>query len=141
MKRIQLTLVIGLSLLLQKLVHSQDNHESVFLNNVGVLDSIYSEILDEQREFYVQLPVDYNPDKKTKYPVIFVLDGEIFLPTVNEVQNYYSGGYTPEMVIVGISNHKNRMRDLTTSKVTEMYGIPFNQENGGADNFIKFIES
>jgi len=60
---------------------------------------------------------------------------------VNDVQNYYSGGFTPEMVIVGISNDKNRMRDLTTSKVTEMYGSPFKQENGEATNFSKFIET
>jgi len=41
------------------------------------------------------------------------------------VQNYYNGGFTPEMIIVGISNDKNRMRDLTTSKVSEMNGRPW----------------
>jgi predicted alpha/beta superfamily hydrolase len=45
----------------------------------------------------------------------------------------------PEMVIVGISNNKNRMRDLTTSKVAEMYGMPFDQDNGDAANFNTFI--
>ena len=72
---------------------------------------------------------------------MYVLDGEVFLPTVNNVLSFYSGGFMPEMVIVGISNSNNRMRDLTTSKVTEMYGMPFEQEHGEAANFSAFIET
>ena len=114
--------------------------ENQFLQSIGVLDSIYSENLEEYRKIYVQLPENYNPNSKQKYPVVYVLDGEVFLPTVYNVHNFYSGGFMPEMIIVGISNAKNRVRDLTTSKVTEMYGMPFEQENGAADNFRKFIE-
>ena len=40
------------------------------------------------------------------------------------------------MIIVGISNRNNRVRDLTTSKVENSY----NQDNGSADKFIEFIE-
>lgn len=141
MNKIQLALVIGLSFFFQQFTNGQTNQKVDFLQKVGVLDSVYSKSLNEYREIYVQLPADYNPDDNIKYPVVFVLDGELFLPTVNDVQNYYSGGFTPEMVIVGISNDKNRMRDLTTSKVTEMYGSPFEQENGEAANFTKFIET
>lgn len=64
----------------------------------------------------------------------------MFLPTLSDVQTYYSGGFTPEMVLVGISNDKNRIRDLTTSIITAKYGMPFNMENGKADNFLRFIE-
>jgi predicted alpha/beta superfamily hydrolase len=46
----------------------------------------------------------------------------------------------PEMVLVGISNAKHRTRDLTTSKITTNYGMPYNEENGEAINFLKFIE-
>ncbi|AFU68622.1 esterase_lipase superfamily protein [Psychroflexus torquis ATCC 700755] len=141
MNKIQLALVIGLSFFFQQFTNGQTNQKVNFLQKVGVLDSLYSKSLNEYREIYVQLPADYKPDENIKYPVVFVLDGEVFLPTVNDVQNYYSGGFTPEMVIVGISNDKNRMRDLTTSKVTEMYGSPFKQENGEAANFTKFIET
>jgi predicted alpha/beta superfamily hydrolase len=107
---------------------------------VGVVDSIYSEILSESRQIYIQIPSSFNPTKNQKYPVVFILDGETFLPTVNDVQNYYSGGFTPEMVLVGIANDKNRVRDLTTSSITTKYGMPFNEKNGEADNFRRFIE-
>jgi predicted alpha/beta superfamily hydrolase len=139
MNRIQIILVIGLSFFFQKFTYSQVNQDIQFLQKVGTLDSLYSKSLKEYRRIYVQLPANYDPAKNQKYPVIYILDGEVFLPTVNNVHSFYSGGFMPEMVIVGISNDKNRMRDLTTSKVTEMYGMPFEQENGDAANFNKFI--
>ncbi|MFT5214237.1 MAG: putative alpha/beta superfamily hydrolase [Patiriisocius sp.] len=141
MNKIKLFLITGLAIFLQQFANAQTNQNQQFLQKVGTLDSLYSNTLKETRKIYVQLPTDYKPDENIKYPVVFVLDGEVFLPTVNDVQNYYSGGFTPEMVIIGISNDKNRMRDLTTSKVTEVYGSPFKQENGEAVNFSKFIET
>lgn len=134
-------LVFALSLLLHQYTTGQTNQNVQFLQNIGILDSVYSKVLDEHRKIYVQFPLSYNSSENKKYPVAYILDGEVFLPTVNDVQNYYSGGFTPEMILVGISNKNNRTRDLTTSKVTEMYGRPFKQENGEAANFSKFIET
>ncbi len=105
-----------------------------------IIDSIFSKALNEQRQFFVQFPQDYDEKSDKKYPVAIILDGEFLLPTVNNFQGYYSGGFTPEMILVGISNLKNRTRDLTTSTITENYGMPYNRENGEASNFIKFIE-
>lgn len=140
-KRLKIVLTIGLIIFSQQLVKAQSNQNHQFLQKVGVLDSLYSKILNETRHIYVQLPASYNPEKNQKYPVVFILDGEVFLPTVNDVLNYYSGGFTPEMVLVGISNDKNRLRDLTTSTITTKYGMPFNEKNGEANNFRKFIET
>jgi len=131
---------VGLTVFIQQWMTAQTNSNQQFLYKVGVLDSLYSEILNESRNIYIQLPASYDLNKNQKYPVAFVLDGELFLPTVNSVQNYYSGGFTPEMVLVGISNDKNRTRDLTTSTITTSYGMPFNQKNGKADTFSEFIE-
>ena len=139
MIRTQILLII--TFLFQQFVISQTNQENQFLQKVGVLDSLYSKILKEQREIYVQLPANYNATTNQKYPVLYILDGEMLLPTVNNVHSFYSGGFMPEMVIIGVSNSNNRMRDLTTSKVTEMYDMPFEQENGEAANFNEFMEN
>lgn len=117
----------------------QANQNSPFLQQVGALDSLFSKSLQEYRRIYVQLPENYDPANNQKYPIVYILDGEVLLPTVYNVLSFYSGGFMPEMVIVGISNNKNRMRDLTTSKVAEMYGMPFDQDNGDAANFNTFI--
>jgi len=134
-------LIIGLFFLFQQYVSAQTIQNDQFLQKEGALDSLYSESLKEHRKIYVQLPAEYDPIKNQKYPSVYILDGEVFLPTVNNVLRFYSGGFMPEMVIVGISNDKNRMRDLTTSKVTELYGMPFEQENGDAAHFTNFIET
>ena len=133
--------VVFLFILMVQFVYPHPGEEDQVLQRIGILDSIYSEVLNEQRQFYIQLPPSYNADQKRSFPVVYVLDGEVLLPTVHNVQSFYSGGFTPEMVLVGISNSKNRTRDLTISKIKEKYGMPFNEESGGAPNFMSFLKS
>lgn len=140
-KGLKTILIIGLIIFFQQFVKAQAYQHQQFLQKVGAVDSLYSKTLEEYRAVYVQLPANYNPKSDKKYPAAFILDGEVFLPTVNNVQNFYSGGFTPEMVLIGISNANNRTRDLTTSKIKEKYGMPLNEENGEAENFIKFIDT
>lgn len=141
MKKTVTLLVVALSFFFLKSSYGQAKQNGQFLQQVGALDSIYSKTLKEYRKIYVQLPATYDSNKKEKYPVVYILDGEVLLPTVNNVQDFYSGGFTPDMVLVGISNDANRVRDLTTSKVTEMFGRPFEQENGEASNFSEFLKN
>ena len=138
--RIQLFFITILFIFINQKINAQSNTNFKYLSQVGVLDSLYSQTLKESRDIYIQLPESYHPENNQKYPVVYVLDGELFLPTVTYVQHYYSGGFTPEMVIVGISNNKNRTRDLTTSTIKTKYGMPFNEDNGEAANFMAFIE-
>lgn len=83
--RLRLLIVIGSFFFFQHLAIGQTNRTPDFLQQVGTLDSIYSNILKEYRKIYVQLPSTYDPTKNEKYPVVYILDGEVFLPTVNEV--------------------------------------------------------
>ncbi len=119
--------------------HAVRAQESRFIFQESTIDSIYSNTLKETRSIYVQLPESYVVNANQKYPVAYIIDGEVFLPTVRNVLEYYSGGFMPEMVLVGISNAENRTRDLTPSKISTKYGMPFNDENGEADNFLQFI--
>lgn len=129
---LKIVLTIGLIIFFQQFVKAQVNQQ--FLQKVGIVDSLYSEILNESRKIYIQIPTSFNPSKNQKYPVAFIIDGEILLPTVNDVQNYYSGGFTPEMVLVGIANDKNRVRDLTTSTIISKYGIIVDDNSNAWDS-------
>ncbi|WP_417799203.1 alpha/beta hydrolase-fold protein [Tenacibaculum sp.] len=140
-EKLKIVITMGLIVFFQQCISAQEIQNQYFLQKVGILDSLYSKILKESRKIYVQLPTNYSSGRNQKYPVAYILDGEILLPTVHNVQNYYSGGYTPEMVLVGISNNKNRIRDLTISTITTKYGMPFNEKNGEANNFRKFIDT
>lgn len=44
------------------------------------------------------------------------------------------------MILVGISNQDHRTRDLTTSQISNRNGAPMNEETGGAETFLSFIE-
>jgi len=139
--RLSVILCIGFFVSIHLMGSAQINEKKHYLEKVGIIDSLYSKSLNEYREIYIQFPDNYVAQNLKKYPVVYILDGETLLPTVNNVQSFYCGGFTPEMVLVGISNTKHRTRDLTTSKITEKYGRPFNEENGEADNFSDFIET
>lgn len=116
--------------------YSQPNYQF----EVGIIDSVYSNIQKESRELYIHLPESYDSNSQRKYPVIYVLDGDVLLNAVSTVHDFYWGGYMPEMIIVGISNENNRTRDLTTSKIESRRGTEYNQEHGGANDFIMSIE-
>ncbi|WKK67042.1 alpha/beta hydrolase-fold protein [Lutimonas zeaxanthinifaciens] len=105
-----------------------------------ITDSLYSELLEENREFWVKFPENYNPDSSTKYPVVYLLDGFSLKNSLEAVYENYWGHYLPHMIIVGISNRTNRVRDLTTSQIKMRRGSVMNENTGGAENFTQFIE-
>ena len=138
--KLRILVIAGFIIISIQLLNAQNTQGPQYLREVGTLDSMYSKTLKESREIYIQLPANHSAGNNQKYPVVYILDGEVFLPAAANVLDFYSGGFMPEMVLIGVSNSKNRMRDLTTSTIKTMYGRPFNQKNGEAANFIKFIE-
>lgn len=116
---------------------AQSNH----LIEIGMPDSLYSNILHESRDFWVILPSGFNEGSKESYPVVYVLDGSQHLKALETVYTYYSGHHLPDMILVGISNRTNRTRDLTTSSVSSRRGDAMEEATGGAENFYQFIEN
>lgn len=91
---------------------------------IGEQYTIRSEILDQDREILIRLPLGYDT-ADTEYPVHFILDGEItFLPYAGVVQILAMAGKIPDAIVVGITN-VNRNFDMNP------------REN--ADKFLDFI--
>jgi predicted alpha/beta superfamily hydrolase len=105
-----------------------------------ILDTVYSELLEEYREFWVKFPENYRPNSNVKYPVVYLLDGFSLKKSLESVYDNYWGHYLPHMILVGVSNRKHRNRDLTTSQVSMRRGAIMNDDTGGAENFTRFIE-
>lgn len=141
MKKIApLFLLIGILSFVPFQAKAQTEQNQPYLIEIGVEDSLYSNTLEELREFWVVLPDSYNPEIDTKYPVVYVLDGSQQLKALETVYTYYSGHHLPDMILVGISNQTNRTRDLSTSKVSFRNGGAVNENTGGAENFTHFME-
>jgi predicted alpha/beta superfamily hydrolase len=105
-----------------------------------IVDSIFSKTLSESRDFWVRLPDNFQPDNDEKYAVIYLMDGFSLESTLEAVYGNYWGHYLPHMILVGVSNRKNRTRDLTTSQIKMRRGSAFDYETGGAETFTKFME-
>jgi len=116
------------------------NNKANAQNPEASSDSLFSKTLKEQRDFWVQLPENYNPENKAKYPVVYLLDGFSLKSNLEVVYNNYWGHYLPHMILVGISNREHRTRDLTTSQIKTRDGGSMDQNTGGAEKFTKFIE-
>lgn len=98
----------------------------------GKTDTLYSEILKENRPLFVYLPDEYD-DSGIKYPVIYILDGETrcshAVPTIAFITEL---GLMPPSIIVGIPN-TDRDRDFLPGKLPELNG------KDSAYNFLHFI--
>jgi len=141
LKNILLLFATSLIFLSSILSHSQSSKNELYLTKVATKDSLFSNTFQETKNFWVQLPENYNPNSSEKYPIAYILDGSIHLNTVHTVQSYYSGGYFPKMILIGISNRTNRTRDLTTTQVKKFQGTEMDENTGGAEKFTQFIEN
>jgi predicted alpha/beta superfamily hydrolase len=120
------------------IAQSAEQQSEQFQNQI--IDSIFSKSLNENRDFWVKLPDNYDPNSKEKYAVIYLLDGFSLQSNLEAVYNNYWGHYLPHMILVGVSNRTNRTKDLTTSQIQMRRGKTMDAETGGAETFTKFIE-
>jgi predicted alpha/beta superfamily hydrolase len=104
---------------------------------------IKSEILGEERVILVRTPPGYERDGQ-RYPVLYLTDGDAHLGhTASTIEFLARNARMPEMIVVAITN-TDRTRDLTPTNAS-MSG-PDGSEmkfptSGGADRFLKFIET
>lgn len=109
---------------------------------IGEVDTIYSKVLKQKRVINVHLPLSYNPDSATTYPVIYLLDGSIgedFVHIVGLVDYMNMINILKPTIVVGIANI-DRQHDFTfptQDPEHQMFKIP---NAGGSANFIRFIE-
>src|SRR4051812_32230438 len=115
---------------------------------IGKIDSVYSNILNEQRKVWIYTPdmTSGDHDSSRRYPVLYLLDGDAHFPSVAGLVQQLSqaNGNTiyPEMIIVGIPN-TDRTRDLTPTPITSdppMMDSNSSKTSGGGENFVAFME-
>jgi predicted alpha/beta superfamily hydrolase len=123
---------------------------NVYANDIkiGEKKTLQSNTLKEKREYWVSLPKSYNNNSYTKYPVLYLLDGDMhsFFQTFSGMVNQMSVDASPtipEMIVVGIVS-QNRVRDSSPTNSLTQYGGTTNQGlniTGGAEKFIHFIKN
>jgi predicted alpha/beta superfamily hydrolase len=114
---------------------------------IGERFTIHSKTLNEDRSYLVYLPATYNSKQQVPktYPVLYLLDGEAHFHSASGVVQFMSAGniQIPELIIIAITN-TDRTRDFTPthslrdSASKDQMTFP---SSGGADNFLKFLQS
>ena len=101
--------------------------------------TIKSSVLGEDRVILVRTPPGYATNKLA-YPVLYMTDGDAHIGhTGSTIEFLARNGRMSEVIVVGITN-TDRTRDLTPAKATGPNAAQF-PTAGGADNFLKFIET
>jgi len=106
--------------------------------------SLKSGVLGEERIILVRTPPGYETNNR-KYPVMYLTDGDTHIAHTGSTIEFLSrNGRMSELIVVGITN-TDRTRDLTPTHVTTTAattgGAPQFPTSGGADKFLKFIET
>ncbi|MBD0325483.1 MAG: alpha/beta hydrolase, partial [Pyrinomonadaceae bacterium] len=104
--------------------------------------TVKSAVLGEERAILVRTPPGYERDGQ-RYPVLYMTDGDAhMLHTTGTVSFLARNNRMPEMIVVGIPN-TDRTRDLSPTHVAQAPGNPNARfpTSGGADKFLKFIET
>jgi predicted alpha/beta superfamily hydrolase len=104
--------------------------------------TIKSSVLGEDRRILVRVPGGYETNK-ISYPVMYMTDGDAHMShTSGSVDFLARNGRMSELIVVGIPN-TDRTRDLSPTKPSNAgaTGAPQFPTAGGADNFLKFIET
>lgn len=115
---------------------------------IGEKQNVFSKVLNENREIWVHLPKTYNDNtiSPAKYPVIYLLDGEINFEYYTGLTDFIARtpyADIPECIVVGIKNTE-RTRDLTPTKSEKKSpvnpAVTLFADSGGSENFVKFMQ-
>jgi predicted alpha/beta superfamily hydrolase len=129
---VALFLLIGISQL-----RAQEVEEIV----IGTKHTFHSNILNEDRAYWLSLPESYNKEASfyKNYPLLIVLDGNVHFKAISGMVDYmssdsYRSWKIPEMIVVGLQN-VDRRRDFTPDKIVTVR----ENNSGGGENFLSFL--
>ncbi|MCF3111667.1 hypothetical protein LL912_22965 [Niabella sp. CC-SYL272] len=103
----------------------------------------YSKNVKDSFTIYVNLPADYSADSSNRFPVVYLLDANLYFDIMATILNNYTAvGLTPPVILAGIG-YKDfpamdslRNRDYTFPTAIPEYEMPV---SGGAPQFLSFI--
>jgi len=107
-------------------------------------ERVYSKFVADSFSISVSLPIGYDRMASKKYPVVYLLDGNLYFDIIAVAFNKYSEvGLAPEVILVGIGYKDfSAMDSLRTRDDTYPEALPKYEMSvsGGADKFLSFLE-
>lgn len=135
----------GLLFLILSCNQSPDKKEQTDKIGKSTGTRFYSKAVADTFSIFVNLPNNYNPQQKEKYPVVYLLDANLYFDIIaTAITKYSEVGLAPAVILVGIG-YKDfptmdslRNRDDTYPNAIPEYEMSV---SGGADKFLSFINN
>jgi uncharacterized protein len=106
---------------------------------------LYSQAVGDSFTIFTSLPGDYQENIKNKYPVIFLLDANLYFEMMAAILSRYAEvGLAPPVILIGIGYRDFMLMDsLRNRDDTYPVAIPEYEMSvsGGADKFLAFIDN
>lgn len=144
----RLVTTLFLLLLLPHAGQAQSRFERA--TQIGVVDSVWSATLEENRPYLVYTPPSYGDSTVVaqRYPVLYLLDGDAHFHSVSGLVQILGTGVNgtfavPEMIVVAIPN-TDRTRDLTPTHTEIGFDgtpEPAFESSGGMPAFFTFLRT
>ena len=123
---------------------SAQKQDSIY---IGTRHTLFSEILNEERKYWIYVPETKAGEKGKAYPVLYLLDGDSFFHSVVGFTRFFSSSKTsnlPPCIVVAVLN-TDRTRDFTpTCSAARRDGTicPYDKPaGGGAEQFHAFLKT
>lgn len=127
----QPSILLILLLLATLASYSQTNN----LVSIGKKDSIHSNILSQNRHLLIYTPESMLTDSSLRYPIVYLLDGEMYFHSFTGIVNQLQGSFIPEMIVIGIVNIERNLDFTPTTDTASRF-----KPNGGGEAFMNFLE-
>lgn len=138
MKTLKFKIIIVTILFSSKILFGQIDNKLFW----GEKNLIHSEILGDDKEYWIHLPMDYEKSKEN-YPVLYITDGDEHFFLASGLTEFMSSQFIiPKFIVVAIF-HKDRNHDLTPTHCSKDV-MGFQSEaakvSGGGEKLLQFIE-
>lgn len=122
-----------------------DKHSTTVTKDSHLPTRVYAQAVGDSFSIFVSLPVGYHPPGKERYPVVYLLDANLYFDIMATTINKYAEvGLAPNVILVGIG-YKDfpTMDSLRNRDDTYPLAIPEYEMSvsGGADKFLSFINN
>lgn len=106
-----------------------------------ILETIYSEIVDDTYKIFISLPPNYSPEERS-YPVLYYLDAWTYTGVLNSAvarQTHFK--HIIPVILVGISNETNFKEKAEIRRRDYLPSLKSTDTVHRADDFLQFIKT
>lgn len=139
MKKLCFLLLIQIECIFSLPIYGQDSI------NIENRHSLFSNILNEERSYWIYKPEQRPGESAQDYPVLYLLDGDVFFHSVVGFTRFFSSSRIsslPPCIVVAILN-TDRTRDFTPTSSSARRDGSIHPEDkpqgGGAEQFYRFL--